>query len=227
MQAVGGVRAERAVNAEAVRVAAGQQRGARRRTDGLRDVEIGEFHPVARQAVEVRRRETLRPEDPDVAVPLVIGEDDDDVRGTLGRGGGGGGGKQTERQERRAVMAAKASQGHAGKWTGRSSGLERTQRPLARGTGAGLCVVLASDLGEFLRLSAEQRTELLEHGRDVHERILLAFVFEGDPSLGNSASRRILTIRAKSAGSAAAPLRRISIFNWTLTAYGAMSARSA
>ena len=54
-------RPERALDADAVRVASRQQRCARRRAHRLRNVEIGEAHALAGEPVEVRRRTTLLP----------------------------------------------------------------------------------------------------------------------------------------------------------------------
>jgi hypothetical protein len=50
-------------------------------------MEIGEHRTVAGKAVEVWRRETLRAENADVAVALVVGENHDDIREALGAAG--------------------------------------------------------------------------------------------------------------------------------------------
>ena len=78
--AVPGLRAERPVDADAVGIAAGQERRPRGRADRLGDVEVGEPPPLAREPVEVRRGEPGGAEAADVGVSLVVGEDDDDVR---------------------------------------------------------------------------------------------------------------------------------------------------
>ena len=77
--AVLGAGAERAVDADPVGVAAGQQRRARGRANRLRDVEVGEPPPFARQAVEVRRHETLRSKTADVTIALVVSENDHNI----------------------------------------------------------------------------------------------------------------------------------------------------
>ena len=43
-------------------------------------MEISQPDPVSRHAVQVRSLKAFRAEAPDIGVPLVIGEDDDDVR---------------------------------------------------------------------------------------------------------------------------------------------------
>ena len=60
-------------------IAAGHHLRPRRRAD-RRGVETGEFHPLRRHAVEVRRAVQFRAERSDVAVAHVINEDDDEVR---------------------------------------------------------------------------------------------------------------------------------------------------
>ena len=78
------LRPERAVNADAIRVAAGEQRGARRRTDSLRHMKIGELRALAREPIDVGRRVAFGAKDPEIAVTLVIGEHDDDVGQAIG-----------------------------------------------------------------------------------------------------------------------------------------------
>jgi hypothetical protein len=73
-------RPERAEDADAIRVAAGQQRGAGSGADRLRRVELGQPDPFPRQPVQVRRRDPPRPEAAEVRVAQVIGENQDDVR---------------------------------------------------------------------------------------------------------------------------------------------------
>ena len=62
-------------------VAAGHERRARRGADRLRDVEAGEARSLGRQAIEIRRLECLCAKAADVAVALIVGEDEDDVGG--------------------------------------------------------------------------------------------------------------------------------------------------
>ena len=78
--AVPGLRAERPVDADAVGIAAGQERRPRGRADRLGDVEVGEPPPLAREPVEVRRGEPGGTIAADVGISQVVGEDDDDVR---------------------------------------------------------------------------------------------------------------------------------------------------
>jgi hypothetical protein len=68
------------VEPDALGVTAGEQSGARRRAHRGRGVEIGEAHTLGGEAIEVRCLEAGRAETADVAISLVIGEDDDDVR---------------------------------------------------------------------------------------------------------------------------------------------------
>ena len=92
---------QRAMNADAVRIAARQQPGARGGANRLGHVEVAEDAALGRQAVEVRRVETFGAEHADIRVALVVGEDDDDVRerGRLCRAGGvNEAGRQEQRQ---------------------------------------------------------------------------------------------------------------------------------
>ena len=72
-------RPQRPMNAEPIRIASRQQRRARRRADGLGDVEIAEDSTLAGEPIEVGRLEPFGAEHADVGVALVIGEDDNDV----------------------------------------------------------------------------------------------------------------------------------------------------
>ena len=81
-----GLGPEGAVDADPVGIAAGEQGRARGRTDRLGDMEIGEPPPFAGEPVEVRRLETLGAEAADVAISLIVREDDDDI-GRPVRGG--------------------------------------------------------------------------------------------------------------------------------------------
>jgi hypothetical protein len=51
-------------------------------------VEVGEPHALLRERVEVRRFKSFRAETADIAVTLIVGEDQDDVR-RIRRGYGG------------------------------------------------------------------------------------------------------------------------------------------
>ena len=63
----------------ALRITAGHQRRARRRTNRRR-VKARQLHPFVRHAIEVRRAIQLRPERPDVGVTEIVDVDDDEVR---------------------------------------------------------------------------------------------------------------------------------------------------
>src|SRR5262245_58662182 len=81
-------RAERSQNADAIRIAAGQQRGARGGADGLRYVEVGEADPVLGHLIEMGRANSLVAITAEVAVAKIVGEDDDEVGWRLGINGG-------------------------------------------------------------------------------------------------------------------------------------------
>ena len=74
------------MNADAVRVTAGQQGGARSRTDGLRHVEVAKDAALRCQAIEVWSLKAFSAEDPYVRIALVVREDDDDIGERRGRG---------------------------------------------------------------------------------------------------------------------------------------------
>src|SRR5207245_1894544 len=78
---------ECAEQADAIGVAPSQQRGARRRANGLPDVKIGETHSLARHAIEVGCFDIRRTKTADVLITLVVGENDDEVW-PLRQGGG-------------------------------------------------------------------------------------------------------------------------------------------
>ncbi len=84
--AVPGIRAEGAVDADAVRVASGEQGGAGGGADRLGDVEIGEAPTVPCHAIDVRGGDMVAAEAAEIGVALVVGEYDDDI----GRGRGEG-----------------------------------------------------------------------------------------------------------------------------------------
>ncbi len=76
--------AGRELEAEARRVAPGQDRGARRRAGGVARVAGGELHAVARDRVDVRRGHGAVGDaaagEGEIVVAEVVGDDDDDVR---------------------------------------------------------------------------------------------------------------------------------------------------
>ena len=63
-----------------VLVAAGDQRGARRRTDRGVGVRLQEAHALGRQAIDVRRADIGTPVARYVGVTEIVGHDEDDVR---------------------------------------------------------------------------------------------------------------------------------------------------
>src|SRR5215813_7665406 len=67
---------ERALNADAVRIAPGQQGRARSRTDRLRDIKIGQPRAFPSHPVEIGRSVTGGPEAANVGVAEVVCEDD-------------------------------------------------------------------------------------------------------------------------------------------------------
>ena len=71
---------ERVDGARALRIPAGQERGARGRAYRRARVVLREAHARGGEVVEVRGRAPALVEQPEVAVPHVVGEDDDDVR---------------------------------------------------------------------------------------------------------------------------------------------------
>ena len=79
-------RTERARDADAVGIAAGEQGGTRRRADGLRDVEVGEPHALPSEPIDVRRGRRGAAITARIAVAHVVGEDHDHV-GTRRRAG--------------------------------------------------------------------------------------------------------------------------------------------
>ena len=68
------------MHAHALGITTGQQRRARRRAHRRGHHEARELPPLLRDAIDVRRLDGLRAETAQVAVPLVIGEDDHKVR---------------------------------------------------------------------------------------------------------------------------------------------------
>ncbi|OPZ22818.1 MAG: hypothetical protein BWZ10_00236 [candidate division BRC1 bacterium ADurb.BinA364] len=77
-------RREHAGDADADRIAARHQRGARRRTDGRGDIERRQSHAFGGHAVDVRRFDIRRAEAAQVLIALVVGEDQHEIRRTAG-----------------------------------------------------------------------------------------------------------------------------------------------
>ena len=73
-----------AVRAAANRQPSGQERGPARRAHRL-DVEVRPLLSLGRHAIEARRADVRAAERSEIAVPQVVGEDDDDVRRRLRR----------------------------------------------------------------------------------------------------------------------------------------------
>ena len=97
---IGRLVADQVVNAVALRVAASEQRAARRRARGPGDVKTGELDATPGQAVEVRRLHFAGAEAAKVAVALVIRDDEQDIR--LGKAVGAGSRAQRQRDNRLA-----------------------------------------------------------------------------------------------------------------------------
>src|SRR5579885_1162422 len=72
-------RPQRPEDADAVGVAAGQQGGPRRRANRLGDVKVREADALSGHAIEIGRGETFGTVAADVAITLVVGENDHDV----------------------------------------------------------------------------------------------------------------------------------------------------
>src|SRR5262245_20751044 len=70
---------ERALNADAVRIAPGQQGRARSRADRLRNIKIGKPRALLRRSVVIERFVTAGSEAANVGVAEFIGEDDHKV----------------------------------------------------------------------------------------------------------------------------------------------------
>ena len=67
------------VHAKSLRIGSRQQRGTRRSTDRSGDIEVGQSQSLRRHPVQVRGLELLCAVTAGVGIPLIIGEDDDDV----------------------------------------------------------------------------------------------------------------------------------------------------
>ncbi len=83
-----------------------QQAGPRRRADAVGAEGAGETHPLRRQAVDVGRVDIGIAVAPQGPGPLVVGQDQDDVRRPLRRGGLGarrGGHRGEARVQARAI----------------------------------------------------------------------------------------------------------------------------
>ena len=72
------------MDTQPVGITARKQRRAAGRTDRLRYMEIGELAPLARQPVQVWRLEPLRALATQIAIALIVGEDDHHIRQPLG-----------------------------------------------------------------------------------------------------------------------------------------------
>jgi hypothetical protein len=77
-----------AMKSDALGVASGEESGARGCADGRGDMEVGETDAICCNGIDVRGLDGFRTEATEVAVALVIGEDDDDIRITRERGQG-------------------------------------------------------------------------------------------------------------------------------------------
>ena len=75
-----GVGAQRSDDTDTLGIASCHEGGPRRAANRLGGVEIGESHTVGGEAVDVRRFDVFRSVTAEVSIPLVIGEDEDDVR---------------------------------------------------------------------------------------------------------------------------------------------------
>src|SRR5688572_3564312 len=84
MQSIAAGVVESALQADAVRITAREQRCARRRADRLRNIEAGEARPFRRHPVEMRRLEPARALAAHVRIPHVIRDDENDIRQALG-----------------------------------------------------------------------------------------------------------------------------------------------
>ena len=101
--------AQRAEDADPLRVAPRQERGSRRAADRLGHVEVREAHALGGEPVQVRRLEALRAVAPDVGVALVIGEDEHDVGRALLLGAGRRRGAEGEHEGDEDEMAHPAT----------------------------------------------------------------------------------------------------------------------
>ena len=77
---VGHVVADHVVQAVPLRIPAGQNAPPRRRAGGPRHVEVRATHPLLRQPVEVRRLDLVAAEAAQIAIALVVADDQHDVR---------------------------------------------------------------------------------------------------------------------------------------------------
>ena len=118
-EAPGGVGADDAVDAGVRRVAPGEERGARRRADGLR-VERFQNRAVAGELVEVRRLDVGAAVEAGVGVTQVVGEDVDDVGFRRGGGRGRSSGRRGCEGEKEGKREGeeRAERGHRGRRSG-------------------------------------------------------------------------------------------------------------
>ena len=76
------------IDADAVGVATGEKAGSGRRADRLGSIPLGKLSPFSRHAVEMRCFVTLSAIDANIAIALVVCENDDDIgRAFLSKGG--------------------------------------------------------------------------------------------------------------------------------------------
>lgn len=109
--------AERALNADAVGIAAREQGGATGAANGLGGIEIGETAALAGHALKMGCLERAS-ERSDVGVAKIVGENDDDIgargRGLLGLGGGKAGGDSANcDEEREEISKSRRGHGHS------------------------------------------------------------------------------------------------------------------
>ena len=109
-------------------IAPGDQRRPRRRTDGRVGVGLGEFQPLEREPVDVRRRVVLLAVAAHVGIAEVVGEDEDDVRlgGLVGGLGSGPAQSRRGRRERTGRAGNEITTRQARSIRHRLSPLERT-----------------------------------------------------------------------------------------------------
>src|SRR6478609_88487 len=70
-------------DADAIRIAAGHQSGARGGADALGDMKIGEADSLAGETVEIGRRKSFRAINAEVGVSLIVGKYQYDIRQRL------------------------------------------------------------------------------------------------------------------------------------------------
>ena len=68
------------MNAEPIRITSGKQATPGRGANGLSYMEVTKDRAFGGESIEVRSLETLRSEDADVSITLIVCENNDDVR---------------------------------------------------------------------------------------------------------------------------------------------------